>query len=99
VDTSQVVIERNRIKFPNYEFNLPTEKEIPSADLLLCVDVLFHIVEENELQDIEDEFLKSLLEDYSIMLQKECYYKQSKEAIIETIEANEYEFYANGKLI
>lgn len=54
---------------------------------------------ENELQDIEDEFLRSLLEDYSIMLQRECDYRQSKEAIIETIEANEYEFYANGKLI
>lgn len=54
---------------------------------------------ENELQDIEDDFLKSLLEDYSILLQKECDYRTSKEAIIETINANEYEFLANGKLI
>ncbi len=54
---------------------------------------------EDELQELEDEFLKSLLEDYSIMLQKESEYLQSKEVIIETIEANDYEFYANGKLI
>lgn len=54
---------------------------------------------ENELQELEDDFLKSLLEDYSIILQKECDYLQSKEAIIETIKANDYEFYDNGKLI
>ncbi len=53
-------------------------------------------VNENDIEELEDEFLKSLLEDYSIMLQKECDYLQSKEAIIETIEANDYEFYANG---
>jgi len=53
---------------------------------------------ENELQEIEDEFTKSLLEDYSIMLQKESEYLQSKEAIIETIEANEYTFEADGKM-
>lgn len=52
---------------------------------------------ETQLQDIEDEFLKSLLEDYSIILQKECEYLQSETAIIQTIESNEYEFLQNGK--
>jgi len=33
------------------------------------------------------------------MLQKEYEYQMSDEAIIETIEANEYEFTENGKLI
>ena len=33
------------------------------------------------------------------MLQKKFEYLQSEEAIKETIEANEYEFTANGKLI
>ncbi len=51
---------------------------------------------EAQLQDIEEEFLDSLLEDYSIILQNECEYLQSDEAIIETIEANEYEFQADG---
>lgn len=53
---------------------------------------------EYKLQDMEDDFLKSLLEDYSIMLQNECEYLQTDEAIIETIEANEYDFTEDGKL-
>jgi len=53
---------------------------------------------ENELQEIEDEFLNELLEDYSIILQREYEYLTSEEAIIETIEANEYEFTENGEL-
>jgi hypothetical protein len=48
------------------------------------------------LQDIEDEFLKSLCEDYSIMLQNESEYLQSDAAIIEAINANEYEFLEDG---
>ena len=43
------------------------------------------------------EFLKSLLEDYRIMLQKEYEYKSSREAIEETIRCNEYEFTEDGK--
>lgn len=54
---------------------------------------------EGKMIDLEDEFLNSLLEDYSIMLQKESEYLQSSEAIIESIEANEYEFTEDGKLI
>ncbi len=54
---------------------------------------------EDELQDLETEFLNSLLEDYSILLQREYEYLTSEAAIIETIEANEYEFTENGKLI
>lgn len=54
--------------------------------------------EDNELDELEDEFLKSLLEDYSIMLEKECEYLQSEKAIIETIEANDYEFDEDGNL-
>lgn len=51
---------------------------------------------EDKLMEIEDEFLKSLLEDYRIMLSKEYDYLTSEEAIKETIEANEYEFKADG---
>jgi hypothetical protein len=54
---------------------------------------------EEELQDIENDFLKSLLEDYSVILQNEYEYKTSEEAIRETIEANEYEFDEQGNLI
>ncbi len=60
------------------------------------------IVDEYELEGLLDEcdaeFLDSLLEDYSIMLQHEYEYLQSEEAIIETIQANDYEFTEDGKL-
>src|SRR5574343_31266 len=51
----------------------------------------------DKLADIEDEFLKSLLNDYANILQNEYEYLTEDEAIIETIQANEYEFVENGK--
>jgi hypothetical protein len=51
---------------------------------------------EQLLQNFEEDFLNDLLEDYSIMLQNECEYLQSDEAIIDTIEANEYDFTKDG---
>jgi hypothetical protein len=53
---------------------------------------------ESNLEDLEAQFLKDILEDYSIILQKESEYLQSKEAIIESIEANDYDFTEDGKL-
>jgi hypothetical protein len=52
---------------------------------------------EVKLMDIENDFLTNILEDYSIMLQKECEYLQSEAVIIETIQSNEYEFTADGR--
>ncbi len=52
---------------------------------------------DNEANDLEDEFKQSLLEDYRIILQKEYEYQTSEAAIIETIEANDYEFTADGR--
>lgn len=49
--------------------------------------------------DIDAEFLKSLCEDYRIILQKEYEYLTSEAAIIETIQANEYEFTEDGELV
>jgi hypothetical protein len=54
---------------------------------------------EGQISDLENEFLESLLEEYSIILQRECEYLQSEKAIIETILANDYEFTEEGKLI
>jgi hypothetical protein len=51
---------------------------------------------EGEISDLEDEFLNSLLEDYSIILQNEYEYLMSDEAVNETILANEYEFLEDG---
>lgn len=53
---------------------------------------------EKAQEELDDEFLKSILEDYRITLQKEYEYLGSEDAIIETIEANEYEFTEDGKL-
>jgi hypothetical protein len=62
------------------------------------------VAEENEYdfdcecEELESEFLNSILEDYSIILQNECDYLQSSEAIIESIKYNEYDFDENGNL-
>jgi hypothetical protein len=60
------------------------------------------VSEENEYEfdqvadELKNEFLESILECYSIMLQNESEHLMSEEAIIETIEANEYEFDFEG---
>lgn len=51
-----------------------------------------------DLDEVAGEFRHSLLEDYLIMLRKEYEYLTGKEAIIETIKANEYEFTEEGNL-
>ena len=48
-------------------------------------------------RDKEEHFRKSLLEDYSIMLQQELDYRQSREQLEEMIESNGYTFTENGK--
>ena len=53
---------------------------------------------EEILLEIEDEFKKSVLEDYRIMLSNEYDYLAGKEAIIETIKANDYDFTAEGRI-
>lgn len=53
---------------------------------------------ENEIEELEKEFEKNLGEEYLSMLNREYDYLTSSEAIIETIEANEYEFLENGQL-
>lgn len=53
---------------------------------------------DNECDELDKEFLRSILEDYRIMLQKECEYLTSREAIEETIKINEYEFLEDGTL-
>ena len=54
---------------------------------------------ESKMQQIESEFLNSLLGDYLSILKKEYNYLTSEECIIDTIETNEYEFTEEGELI
>ncbi len=51
---------------------------------------------DEKLQELGEDFTKSIHEDYRIILQKEEEYQTSDEAIQETIEANEYEFTKDG---
>ena len=53
---------------------------------------------DNELDELEEEFKKSLSEDYRIILSNEYDYLTSEESIKETIYANEYTFTSEGKL-
>ncbi len=50
-----------------------------------------------KLEEIEDEFQRDLLEEYSVMLQRESEYMVSDETIAEAMEANEYTFTESGK--
>jgi len=49
-------------------------------------------------EEIQENFIYQLQNDYASMLQAESEYRSSREAILETIEANEYEFTEDGKL-
>ena len=53
---------------------------------------------DNELDELESEFEESILDAYLVILKDEYEYLTSKEAIIETILANDYEFLESGKL-
>ena len=54
---------------------------------------------ERKLQDLEDEFLKSLCEDYRVILQKEYEFLTSEESVVETFKANEYVFDKWGNIV
>ena len=53
---------------------------------------------DNECNDLEEDFLNSLLEDYRIILSQEYEYLTSEEQIIETIQINDYYFTIDGEL-
>ncbi len=66
LDISPTIIERNRKLYPKAKFaTIDPEIDFPPADLLLCVDVLFHIMtaEETEalLQKLEKSWTKYLV--------------------------------------
>jgi hypothetical protein len=55
--------------------------------------------QEEEKEELESEFLRSILEDYRILMDKDCDYRESEEYISEMMEANDYEFDENGKIV
>ena len=60
------------------------------------IEVLEKTTGEEEITELEDNFLKSLLGDYWIILQKEYENSTSDEYVDENIKCNEYMFNANG---
>ena len=63
---------------------------------LAAYDNILNDEENQDLDEVENEFLKELLEEYSVMLQGESEYLQTDEAIKETILANDYDFTIDG---
>ena len=53
---------------------------------------------EEEINDENEHFLHNILQNYLLILKKEFEYLTSEEAIIETIESNEYTFTEDGEL-
>jgi hypothetical protein len=50
-DTSDVIITRNKKDYPQYNFLPSTDlPALPQADLVLCVDVLFYLLTDEELE-------------------------------------------------
>ena len=60
------------------------------------LDSLTKTVAEEVAEEMEQEFLRSLLEDYRIMYEKEMEYQASEPVIAETMAVNEYDFLENG---
>ena len=53
---------------------------------------------EEEIEDLENEYLYTLSEDYRIILQREYEYLTSEEYIKDTLIANEYDFTEDGEI-
>lgn len=62
------------------------------------IDRGYEQVFDRNCDELDKEFLRSILEDYSIMLQKQYKYLTGEESIIETIKANEYKFTEDGEI-
>jgi len=53
---------------------------------------------EAKREEVEDEYRRAILEDYLVMLREEYEYRTSREALLEDIKANEWEFDERGNL-
>jgi len=54
--------------------------------------------ETDEYETLRDDFTKALLEEYSVLLQREYEYFTSGEVVAETLEANDYDFTEDGRI-
>jgi Zn ribbon nucleic-acid-binding protein len=70
---------------------------VESAERDECGELADTYALDEKLDELEGEFLKTLLEDYSILLQKESEFMQSEEYIDDNIRANGYTFTGDGE--
>lgn len=68
-----------------------TAKEYQDKYVLLTEE------QDEEKEELEIEFLQSILEDYRILMDKDYDYRETEEYISEMMEANEYTFLEDGK--
>ena len=87
--------ERARTAYDDYKAATTIEDERDYSDF----DGFYEYKFEEERDDLFEQFEKDIFSDYANMLQNEYEYLTSEAAIIESIEANEYEFDENGKRI
>jgi hypothetical protein len=98
-DTAELILKEHGESCETYkdaeEF---MRKFIPTKEKYESENEGWYFRDTDESEEMAQDFLNDLLEDYRIMLRNEYEYQTSEEAIIETIEANEYEFTQDGKL-
>ncbi len=109
IEITEFEIERSSFCHGNIDDAIETANKIllehgkdcetyKTADAFLCD--MSHLDDDDDIaqDETEAEFGRSILEDYRIILQKEFEYLTSEEAIVETIEINEFEFTAAGQI-
>ena len=57
LDSSDFIIHKNSLLYPEHKFQVVDD--IPQADLVLCIDVLLHVLDEKEVEDLLNKLEKS----------------------------------------
>ena len=87
----QLILEQHGETTEPYKLAVAAQKWIDDANKVSDKDF------DDEMAIVEERFLNALKRIYIKMLQSEYTYLESDEAIIDTIEANDFEFYETGK--
>ena len=73
--------------------------DIQNSIFILLKEKLNIDEQDEELEELEEQFLHDILEDYRIIYNNDIDYITSEEYTIEQITANEYEFTEDGEII
>jgi hypothetical protein len=95
-DVMQAILENHGETCETYRTAKKYQEEIQGIDQKYDKSEEFDNYEEYD--EIGEKFLKSLLEDYRMMLQREYEYLTEETQIIDTLKGNEYDFTGNGKI-